>query len=37
MLPDINTDDGDMGKERILVSGGDNLEKLGARVVSLYS
>lgn len=36
MLPDINADDGDVGEERILVGGGNNLKTLGGRVKSLH-
>jgi len=32
MLPDIDTNDGDMGQERILVGSGDNLQALGGGV-----
>ena len=34
MFPDINTDDRDVGQERILVGSGDNLELLGLGVVA---
>lgn len=36
MLPDVNTDDGDMGQERILVRRGDNLQSLAGGVQSLH-
>lgn len=35
MLPDINTDDRDVSQERVLVSGGHDLETLGGGVQSL--
>ena len=35
VFPDIDTDDGDMSEERILVSSGDNLKDLVARVQTL--
>jgi hypothetical protein len=35
VFPDIDTDDGDMSEERILVSSGDNLEDFVARVQTL--
>jgi len=35
VLPDINTNDRDMGKERILVSRRDNLETLCRRIEAL--
>ena len=35
MLPDIDTDDGDVRQEGILVSGGSNLEPLGGGVDAL--
>jgi len=35
VFPDIDTDDGDMSEERILVSSSDNLEDLVARVQTL--
>lgn len=36
MLPDVNTNDGDMGQERILVRRGDNLQSLAGGVQSLH-
>ena len=35
MLPDIDTNDGDEGEERVLVSGGGDLETLGGGVQTL--
>ena len=35
MLPDIDTNDGDEGEERVLVSGGGDLETLGGGVQAL--
>ena len=35
MLPDIDTNDGDEGEERVLVSGGRDLETLGGGVQAL--
>lgn len=37
MLPDVDTNDGDMSQERILVGGGDDLETFGGRVETLGS
>lgn len=35
MFPDIDTDDGDKGEERVLISSGRDLETLGGRVQAL--
>ena len=35
MLPDIDTNDGDEGEERVLVSGGGDLKTLGGGVQAL--
>jgi hypothetical protein len=35
MLPDIDSNDGNVGQERILVRGGENLQALGSRVQAL--
>jgi hypothetical protein len=35
VLPDVDTDDGDQVQERVLVSGGGNLQTLGGGVQSL--
>jgi hypothetical protein len=35
MLPNVNTDNGDMGKKRVLVGCGDNLEPARGGVVAL--
>ncbi len=35
MLPNVDTDDGDMGQKRVLVSGGDDLKTLSGGVKSL--
>ena len=35
VLPDIDTNDGDEGEERVLVSGGGDLETLGGGVQAL--
>ena len=35
MLPDINTNDGGMGQEGVLVSGGDDLKTFGDGVNTL--
>ena len=37
VLPDIDTDDGDVSEERVLVSGSGNLETLSGGVQTLQS
>ena len=37
MLPDINTDEGDVAQEWVLVSRGDDLDALVLDVVALYT
>ena len=36
VLPDVDTDDGDMGEERVLVRRGRDLDDLRRRVVALW-